>query len=106
MIPQDFIQSLLSRVDMVDVMDRRVPLKKAGANFQACCPFHNEKSPSFTVSPTKQFYHCFGFGAHGTAICFLMEYAGLNYVDAIKALADQTGMVVPDFTAPNPVSVL
>ncbi len=105
MIPQDFIQSLLSRVDIVDVIDRRVPLKKAGANFQACCPFHNEKSPSFTVSPTKQFYHCFGCGAHGTAIGFLMEYAGLNYVDAIKALADQTGMVVPESTAPNPVRV-
>ena len=103
MIPQDFIQSLLSRVDIVDVIDRRVPLKKAGANYQACCPFHNEKSPSFTVSPTKQFYHCFGCGAHGTAIGFLMEYAGLSYVDAIKALADQTGMTVPESATPNPV---
>ena len=105
MIPQDFIQSLLSRVDIVDVIDHRVPLKKAGANYQACCPFHNEKSPSFTVSPTKQFYHCFGCGAHGTAIGFLMEYAGLNYVDAIKALADQAGMVVPETATPNPVRV-
>jgi len=103
MIPQDFIQSLLSRVDIVDVIDHRVPLKKAGANYQACCPFHNEKTPSFTVSPTKQFYHCFGCGAHGTAIGFLMEYAGLSYVDAIKALADQTGMAVPETAAPNPV---
>lgn len=103
MIPQDFIQSLLSRVDIVDVIDHRVPLKKAGANFQACCPFHNEKTPSFTVSPTKQFYHCFGCGAHGTAIGFLMEYAALSYVDAIKALADQVGMTVPESSAPNPV---
>lgn len=105
MIPQDFIQNLLSRVDIVDVIDRRVPLKKAGANFQACCPFHNEKTPSFTVSPSKQFYHCFGCGAHGTAIGFLMEYAGLSYVDAIKALADQTGMTVPETTATNPVRI-
>ena len=96
MIPQDFIQTLLNRVDIVEVIDRRVPLKKAGANYQACCPFHNEKSPSFTVSPTKQFYHCFGCGAHGTAIGFLMEYAGLGYVDAIKELAGQTGMSVPE----------
>ncbi|MEQ1667772.1 MAG: CHC2 zinc finger domain-containing protein, partial [Sulfuriferula sp.] len=105
MIPQDFIQSLLNRVDIVDVIDKRVPLKKAGANYQACCPFHNEKSPSFTVSPTKQFYHCFGCGAHGTAIGFLMEYAGLNYVDAIKALADQAGMQVPESAMVNPVRV-
>jgi DNA primase len=103
MIPQDFIQTLLNRVDIVDVIDKRVPLKKAGANYQACCPFHNEKSPSFTVSPTKQFYHCFGCGAHGTAIGFMMEYAGLNYVDAIKALADQAGMQVPESAVVNPV---
>jgi DNA primase len=103
MIPQDFIQTLLNRVDIVDVIDKRVPLKKAGANYQACCPFHNEKSPSFTVSPTKQFYHCFGCGAHGTAIGFMMEYAGLNYVDAIKALADQAGMQVPESATVNPV---
>ena len=103
MIPQDFIQSLLSRADIVEVIDRRVPLKKSGANYQACCPFHNEKSPSFTVSPAKQFYHCFGCGAHGTAIGFLMEYASLNYVDAIHALADQVGLTVPESTTPNPV---
>lgn len=102
MIPQDFIQTLLHRVDIVDVIDRRVPLKKAGANYQACCPFHNEKTPSFTVSPTKQFYHCFGCGAHGTAIGFLMEYAGLGYVDAIKELANQVGMAVPETSTPNP----
>jgi len=76
MIPNDFIQTLLARVDIVGVIDAYVPLKKAGANFAACCPFHNEKSPSFTVSPAKQFYHCFGCGAHGTAIGFLMEYGG------------------------------
>jgi len=102
MIPQDFIQTLLNRVDIVEVIDRRVPLKKAGANYQACCPFHNEKSPSFTVSPTKQFYHCFGCGAHGTAIGFLMEYAGLGYVDAIKELAGQVGLSVPEGPAANP----
>src|SRR5450432_1707198 len=96
MIPNDFIQTLLARVDIVGVIDAYVPLKKAGANFAACCPFHNEKSPSFTVSPTKQFYHCFGCGAHGTAIGFLMEYSGLGFVDAIKDLAQSNGMVVPE----------
>jgi DNA primase len=95
MIPEQFIQELLNRVDVVDVVDKSVPLKKAGANFSACCPFHNEKSPSFTVSPTKQFYHCFGCGAHGTAISFLMEYAGLSFVEAIHELAKQVGMIVP-----------
>jgi DNA primase len=96
MIPQEFIQSLLGRVDIVDVVDRHVKLKKAGANFSACCPFHNEKTPSFTVSPTKQFYHCFGCGAHGNAIGFLMEYSGLAYPEAIRALAETVGMPVPE----------
>ena len=96
MIPQEFIQSLLGRVDIVDVVDRYVKLKKAGANFSACCPFHNEKTPSFTVSPSKQFYHCFGCGAHGNAIGFLMEYSGLAYPEAIRALAEQVGMAVPE----------
>ena len=95
MIPEAFIQELLNRVDIVDVVDKSVPLKKAGANYSACCPFHNEKSPSFTVSPTKQFYHCFGCGAHGTAISFLMEYAGLSFVEAINDLAKNVGMIVP-----------
>lgn len=95
MIPDSFIQDLLNRVDIVDVIDKSVPLKKAGANYSACCPFHNEKSPSFTVSPTKQFYHCFGCGAHGTAIGFLMEYAGLSFVEAINDLAKNVGMIVP-----------
>ena len=100
MIPQSFIQDLLNRVDIVDVVERHVPLKKAGANYQACCPFHSEKSPSFTVSPAKQFYHCFGCGAHGSAIGFLMEYSGLPYPEAIEELARQAGMTVPreDFT--------
>ena len=99
MIPQEFIQSLLGRVDIVDVVDRHVKLKKAGANFQACCPFHNEKTPSFTVSPSKQFYHCFGCGAHGNAIGFLMEYQGLAYPEAIRALAETVGMPVPETRA-------
>jgi len=96
MIPQPFIQDLVARIDIVELIQRYVPLKKAGANYSACCPFHNEKSPSFTVSPTKQFYHCFGCGAHGTAIGFLMEYAGLGFVDAVKDLAQQLGLEVPD----------
>src|SRR5437588_9458565 len=102
MIPQDFIQSLLARVDIVDVVDRHVKLKKAGSNFSACCPFHTEKTPSFTVSPAKQFYHCFGCGAHGNAIGFLMAYAGLGYVDAVKDLAAAVGMQVPEARAPSP----
>ncbi|HEY5762854.1 MAG TPA: DNA primase, partial [Rhodocyclaceae bacterium] len=96
MIPEGFIQDLLARVDIVDLIDGHVPLKKAGANFAACCPFHNEKTPSFTVSPSKQFYHCFGCGAHGTAIGFLMEYSGLGFVESVKDLAQRTGMQVPD----------
>src|SRR5947199_8802512 len=95
MIPQEFIQSLLGRVDIVDVVDRYVKLKKAGANFSACCPFHNEKTPSFTVSPSKQFYHCFGCGAHGTAIGFLMEYGGRSFPDTVEELARDVGLEVP-----------
>ena len=97
MIPDSFKQELLHRVDIVDVIERYVPLKKGGANYQACCPFHTEKTPSFTVSPTKQFYHCFGCGAHGNAISFLMEYQGLGYVDAVKDLAESVGMKMPEF---------
>ena len=96
MIPDSFIQDLLARVDIVDLVDSYVPLKKAGANYAACCPFHNEKSPSFTVSPTKQFYHCFGCGAHGTAIGFVMEYQGMGFVDAVQELAGRAGMSVPE----------
>ena len=95
MIPNDFIAQLLSRVDVVEVIDRHVPLKKAGQNYQACCPFHKEKSPSFSVSPTKQFYHCFGCGAHGSAITFLMEYAGKSFPDAVEELAQTIGLTVP-----------
>jgi DNA primase len=95
LIPKSFIQDLLNRLDIVDVVERYVPLKKAGANYVACCPFHNEKSPSFTVSQSKQFYHCFGCGAHGTAIGFVMEHAGMGYVDAIEDLARSAGLEVP-----------
>ena len=96
MIPQSFIQDILNRVDIVDVVGRYVQLKKGGANLMGLCPFHSEKSPSFTVSPTKQFYHCFGCGAHGTAIGFLIEYSGLGFVDAVKDLAQDVGMMVPE----------
>ena len=101
MIPDSFIQDLLNRVDIVDVIDRSVPLKKAGANYSACCPFHNEKSPSFTVSPTKQFYHCFGCGAHGSALGFIMEYQGISFVEAVHELAKTVGMIVPQETRPE-----
>ena len=97
MIPDSFKQELLHRVDIVDVIERYVPLKKGGANYLACCPFHSEKTPSFTVSPTKQFYHCFGCGVHGNAISFLMEYQGLGYVDAVRDLAESVGMKMPEF---------
>src|ERR1043165_1128611 len=105
MIPQEFIQSLLGRVDIVDVVDRYVKLKKAGSNFSACCPFQNEKTPSFTVSPSKQFYHCFGCGAHGNAIGFQMEYGGMGYVDAGKELAASVGMQVPELRPRTPEDV-
>jgi DNA primase len=94
-IPQAFIQDLLARVDIVDVVGRSVKLRKSGANFVGLCPFHGEKTPSFSVSPQKQFYHCFGCGAHGTAIGFLMEHGGLGYVDAIEELARSVGVEVP-----------
>ena len=95
MIPQSFIQDLLNRVDIVDVIEGHLPLKKAGANYIACCPFHGEKTPSFTVSPTKQFYHCFGCGAHGTAVSFMMEYVGVDFIEAINDLASRVGIQVP-----------
>jgi DNA primase len=95
-IPDSFKQDLLNRVDIVDVISARVPLKKSGANWVGLCPFHGEKTPSFTVSQTKQFYHCFGCGAHGNAIGFLMEYAGLGYVEAVKELAESVGLKVPE----------
>lgn len=94
-IPKQFIDDLLARIDVVDIIDARVPLKKSGANFVACCPFHNEKTPSFTVSQTKQFYHCFGCGAHGTAIGFIMEYDRLSFPETIETLAHSLGLNVP-----------
>ena len=95
MIPRAFIDEVLNRVDIVNIISPSVTLKKSGANLQGLCPFHQEKSPSFSVSETKQFYHCFGCGAHGTAISFLMEYAGLSFVDAIEELAKSVGLTVP-----------
>ena len=103
MIPQSFIQELLDRTDVVEVVGAHVRLKKTGANFSGLCPFHGEKTPSFTVSPTKQFYHCFGCGAHGSAIGFLMEHLGMGYVEAIESLAQQLGLNVPQ-TAESPPS--
>lgn len=94
-IPRQFIDDLLARTDIVELIDQRVPLKKAGRNYSACCPFHNEKSPSFTVSPDKQFYHCFGCGAHGNAISFMMEFEQLEFVEAIEELAQLHHMDVP-----------
>jgi DNA primase len=94
-IPKHFIDDIVERTDIVDLIDGKVPLKKAGKNYQACCPFHNEKSPSFSVSPDKQFYHCFGCGAHGNAISFLMEYDQLEFVEAIEELARVHGIDVP-----------
>jgi len=94
-IPRQFIDDLLARVDIVDVVDEYVPLKKGGKDHKACCPFHNEKTPSFTVSADKQFYHCFGCGAHGSAIGFLMEYAHMDFVEAVEDLASHAGLEVP-----------
>ncbi len=94
-IPDSFIEELLARSDIVELIERRVPLKRSGSEFQACCPFHDEKTPSFTVSPKKQFYHCFGCGAHGSVIGFLMQYEGLEFRDAVDELARAAGLEVP-----------
>lgn len=96
MIPDSFIQELLARIDVVDVVGRYVQLRKGGANLIGLCPFHNEKSPSFTVSPTKQFYHCFGCGAHGSAISFLMAHTGASFPEAVRSLASEAGLTVPE----------
>ena len=101
-IPEAFIEELLARSDIVELIERRLPLKRAGSEFKACCPFHDEKSPSFTVSPKKQFYHCFGCGAHGSVIGFLMQYEGLEFVDAVEELAHHAGMEVPRDAAAAP----
>jgi len=95
LIPDSFIEELLARSDVVELIERRVPLKRVGSEFQACCPFHDEKTPSFTVSPKKQFYHCFGCGAHGSVIGFLMQYEGLEFLDAVDELARAAGLEVP-----------
>jgi len=95
LIPDSFIDELLARVDIVDVIERRVPLKKAGREWTACCPFHNERTPSFYVSPAKQFFHCFGCGVHGSAIKFLMDYDRLEFPDAVEELAQTVGLTVP-----------
>ncbi len=102
LIPQDFIDDLVARADIVEVVGRRVQLKKAGREFKACCPFHDEKTPSFTVSPGKGFYHCFGCGAHGTAVGFLMEYDHMSFVEAIEALANSMGVDVPRTESDKP----
>lgn len=94
-IPRSFIDDLLARLDIVDIIDARVKLKKKGKNYGACCPFHNEKTPSFSVSQEKQFYHCFGCGVHGNAIDFMMEYERLDFVEAIEELASHLGLEVP-----------
>jgi DNA primase len=94
-IPREFIDTLLARADIVEVVNQRVPLKKAGVTYKACCPFHQEKTPSFNVNPHKQFYHCFGCGAHGDALKFVMDYDGLSFVEAVESLAASLGMEVP-----------
>jgi len=101
-IPESFKQDLLNRVDIVEVVSRYVQLRKAGANHSGLCPFHNEKTPSFSVSSAKQFYHCFGCGAHGNVIGFLMAYGGMGYVDAVKDLASSVGMQVPEWAPRTP----
>jgi DNA primase len=102
LIPQDFIDDLIARADIIEVVGRRVQLKKAGREFKACCPFHDEKTPSFTVSPGKGFYHCFGCGAHGTAIGFLMEFDHMSFVEAIESLAGTMGVEVPRSESDKP----
>jgi len=102
LIPQDFIDDLIARADIVEVVGRRAQLKKAGREFKACCPFHDEKTPSFTVSPSKGFYHCFGCGAHGTAVGFLMEYEHMSFVEAIESLASSMGVDVPRSESDQP----
>jgi len=102
LIPQDFIDDLIARADIVEVVGRRTQLKKAGREFKACCPFHDEKTPSFTVSPGKGFYHCFGCGAHGTAVGFLMEFDHMSFVEAIESLAHSMGVEVPRSESDQP----
>jgi DNA primase len=98
-LPTGFIHDLLSRIDVLEVVGRQVELKRAGTVHKGLCPFHGEKTPSFTVSPTRQTYHCFGCGAHGDAIRFLMETQGLGFMDAVRDLAQRVGVAVPDSQA-------
>jgi len=102
LIPQEFIDDLIARADVVEVVGRRVELKRAGREYKACCPFHDEKTPSFTVSPTKGFYHCFGCGAHGTAVSFLMDYDHMGFVEAVETLAAMVGVDVPRTESDQP----
>jgi DNA primase len=102
LIPQDFIDDLIARADIVEIVGRRTQLKKAGREFKACCPFHDEKTPSFTVSPGKGFYHCFGCGAHGTAVGFLMEFEHMSFVEAIESLANSLGVEIPRSESDQP----
>ena len=95
LIPQTFIDSLLARTEIIDVIGQRVDLKKTGVTHKACCPFHNEKTPSFIVNPVKQFYHCYGCGANGSAISFLMDYEHLSFPEAVEELAAMAGVEVP-----------
>ena len=101
-IPQSFIDDVLARTDIVDIIDSHVSLRKGGKNYLGLCPFHDEKTPSFSVSPDKQFYHCFGCGANGTAISFLMDYNHMDFLDAIEELANKAGLEVPREGGPAP----
>ena len=103
LIPQHFIDDLIARADIVDVLSKRIDLKKAGKEFKAVCPFHNDKNPSLTISPLKGFYHCFSCGAHGTALGFLMEYENLNFVEAVESLASELGVEVPYENRSSPI---
>ena len=105
MISQSFIQELLNRIDIVDIIEQSIALKKSGSNYIACCPFHNEKTPSFSVNQSKQFYHCFGCGKHGNAINFLIEFSGISFIDAVENLAAQAGMSVPKNNATSSIGV-
>ncbi len=103
-IPQAFIDDLVARSDIVELIGSRVPLKKSGREYKACCPFHDEKSPSFWVSPDKQFYHCFGCGAHGTVLGFLMNYDRLSFPEAVEELASRAGVEIPREAGGEPTS--
>ena len=101
LIPKHFIEELIARVDLVELIGSRVPLKKHGREYKACCPFHGEKTPSFTVVPEKNFYHCFGCGEHGNALGFLMKHDNLGFIEAIEELADRVGVEVPREQTPG-----